>query len=171
MQTGSTGYVARIRWRSKIDPDWEIDTSHRTFESWKEAACFANGLGAPGASELVLSEGAFVLRLVNGRCIPVADENLVVWHREMPTGAAVGSEDSAFVAAAEGAKKLSRNGLDGEFKAVLFGIDAIGSSQRIDVTVEADAARLAVRIRVVVAREPEEGDLEFLERLARPGTA
>jgi hypothetical protein len=173
MEKDSVGYVARIRWRSQVNADWEVDTFHRRFETWEEAACFANGLGAAAAAELVLRAGAFALRLVNGQCSRVAGGDVVAWHRELGVPAGEGAADMAFVRVVAGPGELSRLGLDGAFEAHRFGVDQIGEAKQLDVRVEADAERRTVRITLEAGAIADEERIaeDFLEVLGRTGKA
>ena len=148
-------FAARIRWRRSADPDWEIDTRHLGFESWRQAACFANGLTEQGACALFLCEGVLVLQLVNGRDVIVEDSEIVVWQREGPPDASL-PRDSQFIRAALGLRQLSAMGLDGPFSPMRFGVDDLCGSQRIDVRVEADARRRTVLVTLAVAGDGAE---------------
>lgn len=145
-------FSARIRWRRVADPDWEIDTRHLGFESWREAACFANGLTEEGATALFLYDGVLVLQLVNGQDVIVEDSEIVVWQRENPTDGGL-PKDLEFIRAALVPEQLSAMGLDGAFSPMRFGVDDLCGSQRIDVRVEADVRRRTVLVTLAVAGE------------------
>jgi hypothetical protein len=144
-------YVARIRWRHVADPFWEIDTRHHGFESWRVAACFANGLTEDGAAALSLHDGDLVLHLVNGRDARLEGGDAVIWERaeapELP-------EDLRFVRAAVGPRELSAMGLDGPFSPMRFGVDEVGIGP-LDVRVEADTRRRAVLVTLARPREAD----------------
>lgn len=142
-------YAARIRWRCAADPDWEIDTRHPGFESWREAACFANGLADDGASTLWLKEGALVLELVNGRKEVMDRQEAIVWQRVSPRRPAL-PEDLTFVRADVDLREMSAMGLDGAFGAMRFGVDDVRGSSRLDVRVEADARRRMVIVTLAL---------------------
>ena len=138
-------YAARIRWRRAANPDWEIDTRHLGFESWREAACFANGLIEDGACALFLYEGVLLLQLVNGRDVIVDAHDVVVWQRQSATDDCL-PEDSAFMRATLDIDELSATELDGAFRPMRFGVDDLDGSARLDVRVEADARRRTVLV-------------------------
>jgi hypothetical protein len=156
-------YVARIRWRCNVDPDWEIDTRHPGFEDWREAACFANGLSEEGPCILFLQDGALVLQLVNGRDVVVDSRDIVTWQRANPRNSAT-PDDINFVRSSEGPDELSALGLDGCFTPVRFGVDDAWGWSRMDVRVEADVERRTVLVRLVVPKEEDQSDLGFFER-------
>jgi hypothetical protein len=156
-------FVARIRWRSEVDPDWEIDTRHPGFETWRQAAFFANGLSEDGASILSLRNGAFLLKLANGRDIVIDRQEIVIWQGAKPNDSGV-PEDLSFVQASAAPTDLSAMGLDGSFSAARFGVDEDGSSSRMDVRVEADAQRRAVLVSLVLLSEDDETEVPFFER-------
>jgi hypothetical protein len=164
-------YVARIRWRCDVDPDWEIDTRHSGFEAWREAACFANGLSEEGSCILFLQDGALVLQLVNGRDVVVDDQDIVIWQRVNPTRGGT-PDDINFVRASEGPDELSAMGLDGCFTPVRFGVDDAWGWSRMDVRVEADVQRRTILVRLVVPKEDGPCELGFFEsQLAHPPEA
>jgi hypothetical protein len=154
-------FAARIRWRRIVDPDWEIDTRHLGFESWRQAACFANGLTEEGACALFLYEGVLVLQLVNGRDLIVEDSETVVWQREDPADARL-PEDSEFIRTALDLGQLSAMGLDGAFSPMRFGVDDLRGSQRMDVRVEADARRRTVLVTLAVVGDGAEASGDAL---------
>ena len=161
--TQAPRYSARIRWRSEVDPDWEIDTRHPGFETWRQAAFFANGLSEDGACMLVLQDGAFLLQVANGRDLVVDSQEVTIWQGANPRDFGI-PEDLNFVRATAGPTDLSAMGLDGLFSAVRFGVDEDGGSSRMDVRVEADARRRAVLVSLVLSKEEDETKLEFFER-------
>jgi hypothetical protein len=154
-------YVARIRWRHVADPAWEIDTRHHGFESWRVAACFANGLTEDGATALSLQDGALILHRVNGQDARLDSSDAVIWERtegsdpELP-------EELSFVRAAVGPRELSAMGLDGPFSAMRFGVDEVGGSGPLDVRVEADTRRRAVLVTLVKPRAAGAAGPEYL---------
>jgi len=148
-------YAARIRWRRGADPDWEIDTRHLGFESWRQAACFANGLIEEGACALFLYEGVFLLQLVNGRDVIIEGRDTVVWQRANSKDDAL-PDDSAFIRTAVDIDELSAAGLDGAFSPMHFGVDDLHGSERLDVRVEADARRRAVLVTLATTDTGEE---------------
>ena len=152
-------YAARIRWRRVGDPDWEIDTRHLGFESWRQAACFANGLVEEGACGLFLYEGVLLLQLVNGRDVIIEAHDTVVWQRANPQDDAL-PEDSAFIRAAVDTDELSAAGLDGSFSPVLFGVDDLRGSARLDVRVEADTRRRAVLVTLAATPKGDEASAD-----------
>ena len=152
-------YAARIRWRRVGDADWEIDTRHLGFESWREAACFANGLTEEGACALFLYEGVLLLQLVNGRDVIIEAHDTVVWQRANPQDDAL-PEDSAFIRAAVDMDELSAAGLDGAFSPMLFGVDDLRGSARLDVRVEADTRRRAVLVTLAATPEGDEANAD-----------
>jgi hypothetical protein len=154
-------FAARIRWRRIADPDWEIDTRHPGFESWREAACFANGLTEEGACGLFLYEGVLVLQLVNGRDVIVEESEIVIWQREAPPDATL-PKDSEFIRMALDLGQLSAMGLDGAFGPMRFGVDDVRGSQRIDVRVEADVRRRTVLVTLAVVSDGAETSGETL---------
>lgn len=153
-------YAARIRWRRAANPDWEIDTRHVGFESWREAACFANGLIDDGACALFLYEGVLLLQLVNGRDVIVDGHDVVVWQRQNATDECL-PEDSAFIRAALDIDELSATGLDGAFRPMRFGVDDLHGSARLDVRVEADTRRRTVLVTLATTEHDGEsrGDM------------
>jgi hypothetical protein len=151
-------YVARIRWTFAADPDWEIDTRHVGFESWRQAACFANGLMEEGASALFLQDGVLVLELVNGRDGVVDGHETVIWQRMNPRSAVV-PDDLSFVRATVGPGELSAMGLDGALRPMRFGVDDLRGSSRLDVRVEADVGQRAVVMTLVLPTEDEEMEM------------
>jgi hypothetical protein len=153
LQTGR--YAARIRWRRAGNPDWELDTRHLGFESWRQAACFANGLTEEGACSLFLYEGVLLLQLVNGRDVIVEGSEVVIWQRANPNNDAA-SEDAAFIRAALDIDGLSEAGLDGAFSPICFGVDDLHGSERLDVRVEADARRRAVLVTLATTSRAAE---------------
>lgn len=156
-------YVARIRWRCDIDSDWEIDTHHPGFETWREAACFANGLAKEGASILFLQNGVLVLQFVNGRDVVVDSQEIVIWQRTNPTSGDT-SDDVNFVRSSAGPRDLSAMGLDGVLNPMRFGVDDVRGSSRMDVRVEADVQRRAVLVTLVVPKEEGQTEVDFFER-------
>ena len=148
-------YAARLRWRCALDSNWEIDTRHPGFETWRQAACFANGLAEDGASMLLLQDGALVLQLVNGRDVAVDDQETVVWQR---------ASDLDFVRAAIGAGELSAMGLDGPLTPMCFGVDDLRGSSRLDVRVAADMGRRSVVVTLVVPEERDEDATTLMGR-------
>jgi hypothetical protein len=148
-------FAARIRWRRIADPDWEIDTRHPGFESWREAACFANGLTEEGACGLFLYDGVLVLQLVNGRDVIVEESEIVIWQREAAPDAGL-PKDSEFMRVALDLGRLSAMGLDGAFSPMRFGVDDVRGSQRLDVRVEADARRRSVFVTLAVLSDGSE---------------
>jgi hypothetical protein len=148
-------YAARIRWRRAADPDWEIDTRHVGFESWRQAACFANGLIEEGACSVFLYEGVLLLQLVNGRDVIVESDDIIIWERtNFPDDTL--PEDSAFMRAALDLDELSAAGLDGPFSPIRFGVDDLHGSERLDVRVEADARRRAVLVTLAATHKRDE---------------
>jgi hypothetical protein len=147
-------FIARIRWRRVAEPSWEIDTRHHGFESWRVAACFANGLSEDGASTLSLQDGALILHLVNGRDVRIASSDAVIWERtersdlDMP-------EELGFIRAALGPREMTALGLDGPFTAMRFGVDEAGGSTPLDVRVEADTRRRAVLVTLIKPRDAD----------------
>ena len=156
-------YVARIRWRCDVDPDWEIDTRHPGFEAWREAACFANGLSEEGACILFLQDGALVLQLVNGRDVVVDGQDTIIWQRSNPSSSGT-PDDINFVRADAGPDELSAMGLDGCFSPLRFGVDDARGLSRMDVRVEADVQRRAVLVSLAVPNEEDEREVGFFER-------
>jgi hypothetical protein len=148
-------YAARLRWRCAVDPDWEIDTRHPGFETWRQAACFANGLTEEGASMLFLQDGALLLQLVNGREVAVDERETVIWQRAS-SGNGTMPDDLGFVRAAIGAGELTAMGLDGPLTPICFGVDDVGGSSRLDVRVSADVRRRSVLVTLVVPKESGE---------------
>ena len=154
-------YVARIRWRRGAEPEWEIDTRHPGFESWRLAACFANGLTEDGAAALSLHEGSLILHLVNGQDARIERGDAVIWERmeqanpELP-------EELSFIRAAIGPRELSAMGLDGPFTPMRFGVDEIGGSARLDVRVEADTRRRAVLVTLIKPSDVDGVGAEYL---------
>jgi hypothetical protein len=146
--------VARIRWRCFADPQWEIDTHHHGFETWRLAACFANGLTEEGASALSLHDGTLILHLVNGRDLVVESRDALIWQQADRSETTV-PDDLSFIRAEVGARELSSMGLDGPFRAMWFGIDEVGRKVRLDVRVEADTRRRAVLVTLVAAENDE----------------
>lgn len=142
------------------NPDWEIDTRHLGFESWREAACFANGLTEDGACALLLYEGVLLLQLVNGRDVIVDAHDVVVWQRERAPDECL-PEDSAFIRTALDFDELSAIGLDGAFRPMRFGVDDLHGSARLDVRVEADARRRTVLVTLAATEHDGEssGDM------------
>ena len=143
------------------DPDWEIDTRHPGFESWRQAACFANGLTEEGACALFLYEGVLVLQLVNGRDVIVEESEIIVWQRESPPEATL-PKDFEFMRTALDLAHLSAMGLDGAFSPMRFGVDDLCGSQPIDVRVEADARRRTVLVTLAVVSDGAEASGEAL---------
>ena len=141
-------YVARIRWRRIGEPEWEIDTRHLGFESWRLAACFANGLSEDGAVALSLHRGDLVVHLVNGRDARVASGDVVIWEPAEPANADL-PEELGFIRATVGPRELSAMGLDGPFTAMRFGVDELGGSAPLDVRVEADTRRRSVLVTLI----------------------
>jgi hypothetical protein len=166
---GVAGYLSRVRWRCDVDPDWEIDTRHPGFKTWRGAACFANGLTEEGASTLLLREGALFLRLVNGRVLPVNVEEIVVWQRVRSTG---GRDDARFMRAAAGPSELSACGLDGALSPMRFGVDEARGGQRLDVRVEAHMRRRAVVVSLDLPRDEDANETTpFGRQLFQPAQA
>jgi hypothetical protein len=155
-------YLARIRWSCDVDPDWEIDTRHSGFETWRAAACFANGLAEEGASILFLQEGALILQLVNGRDVLVRNEEIVVWHRASLSEES--TDDATFVRAPAGPRDLSAMGLDGVLSPTRFGVDDGRGSRRLDVRVEADVRRRAVMVSLEVPGDDDEAEMSLFQR-------
>lgn len=153
--------MARIRWRCVADPEWEIDTHHHGFESWRRAACFANGLTEDGASALSLHDGALILHLVNGQGARIENGEALIWQRLEGSRPALPQELS-FIRATIGPRELSAMGLDGPFSAAQFGVDEVGGSARLDVRIEADTARRAV---LVTLSNPSGGDVASADLL------
>jgi hypothetical protein len=154
-------YAARIRWRRSAIPDWEIDTRHAGFESWREAACFANGLIEDGACALCLYEGVLLLQLVNGRDLIVDAQDVVIWRRESAIDESL-PEDAAFMRAALDFDELSATGLDGAFRPMRFGVDDLHGSARLDVRVEADARRRTVLVTLATTEHDGESGGDML---------
>jgi hypothetical protein len=163
-------YVARLRWRCDGDPDWEIDTRHPGFETWREAACFANGLSEDGASMLFLQQGALVLQLVNGRDELVSREDAVIWQRA-GAGKRPLPSDAPFVRVTADLNDLSALGLDGVLSPMQFGVDDIRGAQRLDVRVEADTKRQAVIVSLAACEERGASEMDLFEQLVRPAQA
>jgi hypothetical protein len=163
-------YVARLRWRCDVDPDWEIDTRHPGFETWREAACFANGLSEDGASMLFLQEGALILQLVNGRDALVRLEDAVIWQRASAAKRAQPS-DAPFVRVTVDLDHLSALGLDGVLSPMQFGVDDSRGVQRLDVRVEADTKRQAVIVSLAACEERGASEMDLFEQLVRPAQA
>jgi hypothetical protein len=155
-------YVARIRWRRVAGPGWEIDTRHPGFESWRLAACFANGLTEDGAAALSLHEGDLILHLVNGRDARIESGDAVIWERAEQANPEL-PEELSFIRAAVGPRELSAMGLDGPFTAMRFGVDEIGGSARLDVRVEADTRRRAVLVTLIKPSDVDGVRAEYLE--------
>lgn len=143
-------YAARIRWICLADTDWEIDTRHLGFESWRQAACFANGLSEDGASALFLDNGALILQLVRGGDVPVDTNETTIWRRAHDMSPAL-PEDLRFVRAEGGLRELSGMGLDGAFSPLRFGVDDLRGPVRLDVRVEADARKRTVTVTLAAA--------------------
>lgn len=142
-------YAARIRWTCVADPDWEIDTRHFGFESWRQAACFANGLSEDGASALFLDEGRLILQLVDGRDLLLDENEATIWRRASDMSAAL-PENLRFLRDQAGLRKLSAIGLDGAFSPLRFGVDDLRGPVRLDVRVEADARKRAVTVTLAI---------------------
>ena len=156
-------YVARIRWRCDVDPDWELDTRHPGFDAWREAACFANGLSEEGAGILFLQDGALVLQLVNGRDVVLDSQDTVIWQRLRPRSGET-PDDVNFVRVQAGPDELSAMGLDGCFSPLRFGVDDARGASRMDVRVEADVQRRAVLVSLTVPNEEDETEVGVFER-------
>ncbi len=143
-------FAARIRWRSRVLPMWELDTVHRGFPSAETAALFANGVGAPAVDALWLADGLLELELTDGRRAPLESAELAVWLR------AEGAEDLPDIAGFERVQRTSRalssEGLDGEFEAKAFRIVSETTPERdIEVRLDVDLRRDVLRVAVVGA--------------------
>jgi len=134
-------FSALVRWRSRLHPDWEVDTRHPGFPSAEAAALAANGLGTDGFEELRLEQGRLFVVNVNGRRASVEDD-VVLWTTPAPP---LDLPDDFRFERVDGAiHELSRRGLDGGFEPRWFRVMDDGTGTDVH-------ARLIVgRSRVVV---------------------
>jgi len=140
-------FAARIRWRSRVNAAWEIDTVHRGFLSAPRAALFANGLGPLAVEALWLSEGVLSVELTDGRRVRFSTKEIVVWRR------APGSESLPDVAGFERVNRtphdLSAEGLDGELEARLFRVVTETTPEEdVEVSIHVDLTRDILRVSV-----------------------
>jgi hypothetical protein len=140
-------FAARIRWRSRVNPAWEIDTVHRGFLSAQRAALFANGLGPLAVEALWLNEGVLSIELTDGRRARFSTAEVVVWRR------APGTESLPDVAGFERVNRtphgLSAERLDGELEARSFRVvTETNPEQDVEVSIHVDLARGILRVSV-----------------------
>jgi len=141
MNSAGRSFSALVRWRSRLHPQWEVDTLHPGFLSAEAAALAANGLGAAGFEELRLEQGDMVVVDTNGGRASV-EGDVVLW--TAPKAPLDLPEDFRFERVDGTARELSRRGLDGGFEPRRFRVIDDGTGADVD-------ARLIVgRSRVVV---------------------
>src|SRR4051794_12753105 len=78
MMGSERSFSAVLRWRSRLHPEWEVDTRHPSFPSAEAAALAANGLGTDGLEELRLERGKLFVVDVSGRRAMVRGD-VVFW--------------------------------------------------------------------------------------------
>lgn len=136
-------FSAVVRWRSRLHPEWEVDTRHTSFRSPEAAALAANGLGTEGLEELRLERGELFVLDVEGRCIRVEGE-VVLW--TVPAAPHKLPDDFRFERVDGTAQELSRRGLDGGFEPRRFRVLDDGTGA--DVHMRLIAGRLHVVVFV-----------------------
>ncbi len=134
-------FSAVLRWRSRLHPEWEVDTRHATFPSPEAATLAANGLGTDGLEELRLERGRLFVVDVSGRRTKVRSD-VVFW--TVPAAPSDLPDDFRFERVDETVHELSRRGLDGGFEPRWFRV--IEDESGADV----HARLIAGRSRVVV---------------------
>lgn len=141
MMGSERSFSAVLRWRSRLHPEWEVDTRHPSFPSPGAAALAANGLGACGLEELRLERGRLFVVNVSGRRTKVRGD-VVIW--TVPAAPLDLPDDFRFERADETVQELSRRGLDGGFEPRSFRVieDRTGA--------DVHALLIAGRSRVVV---------------------
>jgi hypothetical protein len=137
-------YTAVVRWRSRIDSAWEIETRHPDFNSVEKAAFIANGIGAGGFLGLRLERGRLRIELGSGGRRPYLGE-VETWLKR--PGDAVPPE-CPFARLPCGPADLSARGLDGPFEALRFRVldQASGLDVRVQFVVDGRRERLRVQI-------------------------
>jgi hypothetical protein len=141
-------FAARIRWRSRVLPTWEVDTVHRGFPSAEAAALFANGVGAPAVDALWLDHGVLALELTDGRHAQFEPSEITVWLR--PEGAGGLPDIAGFERVMRSSHDLSSEGLDGEFEAKAFRIVIETTPERdVEVRLDVDLRRDVLRVAIV----------------------
>ena len=134
-------FSAVVRWRSRLHPEWEVDTRHTSFRSPEAAALAANGLGANGLEELRLVRGELFALVVNGRCAKV-EGDVVLWTapaspRDLP-------DDFRFERVVGTVQELSRRGLDGGFEPRRFRVLDDGTGADVHTRLIAGRSRVVV---------------------------
>jgi len=141
MNSRGPSFSALVRWRSRLHPEWEVDTRHPGFPSAEAAALAANGLGTGGFEELRLERGDLFVVDIGGRRASV-EGDVMLW--TAPTAPRDLPEDFRFERVDGSVHELSRRGLDGGFEPRRFRVIDDGTAADVD-------ARLIIgRSRVVV---------------------
>ena len=156
-------FAALIRWRSRVDPTWEIDTTHRGFLTAEQAALFANGVGQGALEALCLRNAQLTGQLANGLSVRIKAHEVLVWH--MPSDPEDLPEDSFFERVKRSFGDLSREGLDGEFHATKFRIlKESAGAEDVKVRLDVDLKRNVLRVTVEgteLRTERDENDTLF----------
>jgi hypothetical protein len=158
-------FAAKVRWRSRTRPDWELDTSQGGFATAERAALFANGLGQVAVGALWLEDGSFVLELSDGRRVAFAPTELVVWHRAAEAQSL--PDIAGFERVDRTPRELSREGLDGHFEPRAFRVVTEAAPPKdIEVLITVDLQRDV--LRVVVLDPVRSADSDADERPPTP---
>jgi len=140
MNSTGRSFSALVRWRSRLHPEWEVDTRHPGFPSAEAAALAANGLGTDGFEELRLEREVLFVVDLSGRRASV-EGDIALW--TTPTTLDL-PEDFRFERVDGSVHEMSRRGLDGGFEPRRFRVIDDGT------TADVDARLLVGRSRVVV---------------------
>jgi hypothetical protein len=156
MATVGTSFSALVRWRSEIDPAWELDTRHRGFTTAEAAAMAANGLGVNGFEKLRLDKGRLFVIDLNARSQLVQGE-VAIWMM-VPVAADV-PDDFRFERMDETLTALSASGLDGFFRPKHFRVVDDGSDADVDISLAVGRSRVVMLFRRAHPRRAADVDV------------
>lgn len=144
MSSIGASFSALIRWRSRTDPPWEVDTRHPGFATAETAALVANGLGLDGLRRLVVERGYLFTVDADGNLELFVGE-AVIWM--MPRQPVDLPEALQFERVEETPTGMSAMGMDGVFDAKSFRVVDDFSGVDVDVRLVVRRKRVVVLLR------------------------
>lgn len=148
------GFAARVRWRSEVDPAWEIETRHDGFAMPEDAALFANGFSTRSPTTLILRGGRMEMGFSDGTTRPIRGGEYQLWRLPRDFDASQPADDASFDAVEMSLESLTGSGLDGRWAQLAYGV--LGpTGEMVDVILEVD----------------ETGDLKVIAIDETPGMA
>ena len=141
MRRAARSFGVVIRWRSRMHPEWEIDTRHGRFETAAHAALAANGFGKDGIEELRLENRRLALIDIRGRRIAPHD-GVTVWKlSDGPLGLPC---EMLFERVAYTVAELSALGFDGGFEARQYRVIENDSGRDVPLRLTVGRSRILV---------------------------